>query len=650
VVVLASGLTGAGSARAAGESQTTSTYAPDHVPPVPTPVLSGVSLNPTSVVGGSSGQGTVRLSGPAPAGGILVTLASGALSPVGVPPSILVPEGGTSAVFTITTVPVVVVTSALIRAILGVNSHGATLTVTPGAAPVLSLTSLVLSPASVIGGHPSQGTVTLSGPAPASGVFVALSSNSSAAMVPSSVSVPVGSTAATFSITTSPVDSTVNAAIGAGLGGSIQSATLVISPVTPPPPSGAQRFVSTSGSDSNPCSESAPCASFGRAYQVAKAGETVEVAAGSYDTQTVLQTQPPKAAPPVTFRSASGAQVMVGGIQLGQNNGSTSGTSPSNLVFDGFDINGQFHASYSGVGAGASNITLENSHVYGWNALGPMLLLRDVVNFTAQNDEVGPACCQADGIQLAIRSEGNSNPQNVVFDRLYVHDIANTCSTEPRYPDCAGNGAGDGCTSCEHVDGIQAFGGQGITIRNSRFYNAGTQNIFLQSANGGTFSNVTIENTMVSTSYGSPTNSVSLSGPGVSVFSGFARFRNNTFQKDVRIYQRVLAPGTQVEFTNNIAFFRGDEGGAQPCTYEAGDGSTITPTYSHNLFGDKTCGATDLAGSPTYVNPNPATPDLSLASGSRGIDAGDPTNYTPTDIDGITRPQGNGPDIGAGER
>jgi hypothetical protein len=464
------------------------------------------------------------------------------------------------------------------------------------------------------------------------------------------VTVPAGAYSASFAVATTSVSSTVNAAIEAGLGGSTQSATLVISPAAAPPPSGASLFVSPTGWDSNPCSQLAPCASFGQAYQVASPGATVDVAGGTYSTQTVLQTQPPKAAPGVTFRAAAGAQVILGGIQLGANNGRASGTSPSNLVFDGFDINGQFHASYAGMGTAASNITLKNSHVYGWNAFGPMLELRDVVNFTADNIELGPACCNADGIQLAIRSDGNPNPQNVLFNRLYVHDIADTCRSEPNYPDCAGSGYGDGCATCDHIDGLQAFGGNGITIRNSRFYNAGTQNIFLQSANGGSFSNVLIENTMVATSYGAPTNSVSLGGPGVSVFSGFARFRNNTFQKDVRIYQRVLAPGTQVEFTDNIAFFRGDEGYTQPCTYRAGDGSTITPTYSHNLFGDKTCSATDLAGSPTYVNANAATPDLRLASGSRGIDAGDPSNYTPTDIDGVPRPKGAGPDIGAAER
>ncbi len=63
------------------------------------------------------------------------------------------------------------------------------------AAPALSLSSLALNPTSVAGGNSSTGTVTLSGPAPAGGAQVALSSsNTAAATVPSSVTVPAGAT------------------------------------------------------------------------------------------------------------------------------------------------------------------------------------------------------------------------------------------------------------------------------------------------------------------------------------------------------------------------------------------------------------------------------------------------------------------------
>ncbi|MDX6439850.1 MAG: hypothetical protein QOF45_2433, partial [Gaiellaceae bacterium] len=49
----------------------------------------------------------------------------------------------------------------------------------------------------------------------------------------------------------------------------------------------ASAYLSVSGSDSNACTQAAPCKSFDRAYRVAAPGATVEVAAGSYPAQTI---------------------------------------------------------------------------------------------------------------------------------------------------------------------------------------------------------------------------------------------------------------------------------------------------------------------------------------------------------------------------
>jgi uncharacterized delta-60 repeat protein/uncharacterized repeat protein (TIGR01451 family) len=72
---------------------------------------------------------------------------------------------------------------------------------------IIGITDLSFSPSTVTGGcQNSTGTVTLSGPAPANGVFVHISSaEPSAASAPAQVLVPGGQTTAQFTVTTSPV-------------------------------------------------------------------------------------------------------------------------------------------------------------------------------------------------------------------------------------------------------------------------------------------------------------------------------------------------------------------------------------------------------------------------------------------------------------
>ena len=195
--------------------------------PAPTATLSSLTLNPTSVVGGSeSSTGTVTLSGPAPAGGAQVALASdsGAAS---VPSAVTVPAGATRATFTVSTTPVTASTPATISGSYGGVSKSATLTVTP--APLPTVSSLTLNPSSVVGGvQSSTGTVTLSSPAPAGGAQVALASDSGAASVPSAVTVPAGATSATFTVSTSSVVVATSATISASYNSTMQAATLSI--------------------------------------------------------------------------------------------------------------------------------------------------------------------------------------------------------------------------------------------------------------------------------------------------------------------------------------------------------------------------------------------------------------------------------------
>lgn len=101
-------------------------------PPTPNPAapsLSSLTLNPSTVMGGSSSLGTVGLSGPAPTGGALVTLASSNGAIAVVPPGVTVAAGATSASFTVTTNRVTATTSVAISGVCGGVTKTALLTV-----------------------------------------------------------------------------------------------------------------------------------------------------------------------------------------------------------------------------------------------------------------------------------------------------------------------------------------------------------------------------------------------------------------------------------------------------------------------------------------------------------------------------------------
>lgn len=188
------------------------------------PSLSGFTLNATSVVGGTSLQGTVTLSAAAPMGGAVVTLASSS-SVTAVPASITVPAGSTTATFTVTTQTVSANTTATLSASYSGLTKTASLSVTPAA-----LGGLTLSLASVTGGGSTQGTVTLTGAAPAGGLVVNLTSGNVAVTVPASVTVTAGAKTATFTASTKTVTTSTGVTLTATQGAVSRSATLTVNP------------------------------------------------------------------------------------------------------------------------------------------------------------------------------------------------------------------------------------------------------------------------------------------------------------------------------------------------------------------------------------------------------------------------------------
>ena len=85
----------------------------------------------------------------------------------------------------------------------------------------------------VTGGFTTAGDVKLSGPAPAGGLAVLLSSSNSAVLrVPPSVTVPAGQNRAAFRVSTTRVRQVTNVTVTATLGGSQKSCTASVSPST----------------------------------------------------------------------------------------------------------------------------------------------------------------------------------------------------------------------------------------------------------------------------------------------------------------------------------------------------------------------------------------------------------------------------------
>lgn len=173
----------------------------------------GVTIAPTTSIGGAEVIGTITLAMPAPLGGVLFSLSSSDSS-ASAPATVLVPEGASSAYFPIHTQPVASLTKATINATNRGLVVQSALTLIPPT--ILSITA---TPQSAYGGTTMKATVTLNGAAPAEGSVVHLtSSNPSKVWVQATTTVPSGSPSKSFFLTTYPTLANASAVITATTG------------------------------------------------------------------------------------------------------------------------------------------------------------------------------------------------------------------------------------------------------------------------------------------------------------------------------------------------------------------------------------------------------------------------------------------------
>lgn len=193
--------------------------------------LSKLTLSPAWVDGGQAGKGTLRLSGPAPEGGISLTLSSSDAAVASVPASIVVPRGEIAGQFKIATTKVTSSTEVAISASYGPTAKSATIKVDPAATAISSLT---LSANSTAGGRTITGRVTLvNSSSTAEESIILVSIPPDVAEVASSVTVPSGASTATFRIKLATVKAITHVTIGAVYNGITKMASLTVTPPTP---------------------------------------------------------------------------------------------------------------------------------------------------------------------------------------------------------------------------------------------------------------------------------------------------------------------------------------------------------------------------------------------------------------------------------
>jgi hypothetical protein len=360
---------------------------------------------------------------------------------------------------------------------------------------------------------------------------------------------------------------------------------------------GATVYVAPSGNDGAACSQTAPCKSFSRAYQVSPAGGDVEVAGGTYGAQSLSNLAVKATGDKVVFHPAAGATVVTGGLTI----------------------------------ANSDNIEVRDMKVGGWGVTNGSahIILRNIVA-TDQTDSAGYFSGSDDvqviGGEIArvdpndgihMNNSGGSNT-NITIDGLYEHDL--TINND----------------STSHDDCIQTGDVTNLVIRNSRFENCGTQGVFLNPYNGGVTKNVTIENNF----FGEAQLGYNILYIGDAVG---VTVRNNSFVGQVYSYNP--ASFTHLVMTNNI--LAGDD------SYNCGDLASKSATFDYNASSTSCAGAkhhlVKANISSVFVNPSATGFDLHLKAGAAVIDKGSPTGAAANDIDGQARPIGGAPDIGADE-
>lgn len=359
-------------------------------------------------------------------------------------------------------------------------------------------------------------------------------------------------------------------------------------PGAPAPPT---LYVAPTGSDSGQCALVDPCATFGRAYQLAAAGEHVVVAEGDYGQQTVRAATTAKASSaPVVFEPAPGAAVTVSD-QLD--------VYASDIEFDDMTTNVWY------VHTGVSHATFRSIRTQ-------LFFIRSASNVRVIGGSAGGV---DDGGSPTLGSASATTPpaQQILIDHVAFHDVTRDAAPSAHVQ----------CLFVQAVDGL--------TIQNSTFQRCGIMDLYINNIfQGGVPRNVLIQNNLFDRTVDGGYYSIYLRNDPGDVIDGFV-LRYNSFLQGPH-FDRGSYTNSRV--VANVSPFSQNQ-----CV----DGLV----FAHNLFDAARCSPTDRRAPLGFVDP--ATFHLGLRRGTAGIDAGDRKDAPRLDFNGRRRPRGKAPDAGAYE-
>ena len=388
--------------------------------------------------------------------------------------------------------------------------------------------------------------------------------------------------------------------------GQTASATLSLTIADPATTNGnANYFVSPTGSDSNPCSQSSPCATPDHAFNLASPGQTVQVAAGTYDygSSAAQFTKSGTAGNYITVTCATRGACKIENSVTG--NSTVVVLGGSYITFDGFEVTNTSSAG---------------------NNLG-LYVTTSFVNITHNTIHHIETDCGSNGgggIQIAGSGSSNSDLHNITIDGNLIYDI----SYRGGSPSCP--------ASTVQTDGIlvETAGTANQVTNNIVYHTSGGWGILVGNSNA-TFNNVNTviaNNTVFSTAMGGI---IIVSGNGTTISNNFVAY---TGQLSGRCGVNA-PPGVAVTYANNNLW--NNSGGNYCLEWGTSDQSVHSTDKS-----------VDPALGTTFVNwQADGSGDYHLKAGSPLIDAGNSSaGPAPTiDFDGTARPQGANTDIGAYE-